>query len=263
MAKYHRYYTAAGCFVESNGTASCYDVGDKVTVAFGNGEEKEYTVLAVGDIPYDVSVRQHYAYSADLYLPSQEWVNKMQTEDYYVYAYDVEDDYESMWDNHMAKLIQEEDGISYESKMTYENLLEGYVNAILTLGICVSIILGVIGMMNYVNSIYNSIHNRKSELAIMQSMGMSKKQIYGSLIFEGGYYMLISLAVGVGVGLLLSYLIATSLGNEMQFIKYHMSMTPYIIFGIVGCSLAVCVPVIIFYMLDKKEDLLYRLHKKE
>lgn len=255
-------YIVAGCFVESNGTLSCYDVGDKVKIVFDNGEEKEYTVLAIGDIPYDVSMRQHYAYSTNLYLPSQDWLDKMQLEDYYVYAYDVDDGYESMWDNNMSKLIKEDNEMSYESKKTYENQLEGYINAILTLGICISIILGVIGLLNFINSIYNSIHNRKRELAIMQSMGMSRNQIYGSLIFEGGYYMLISLAVGIGVGSVLNYFVVTALGNAMDFIIYKGSMIAYILFGIVGGLLVVCIPIVIFYTLDKKEDLLYRLHKK-
>lgn len=255
-------YLVAGCFVESNGTLSCYDVGDKVKINSGNGEEKEYTVLAIGDIPYDVSMRRHYAYSVDLYLPSREWVNKMMIEDYYIYAYDVENGYESAWDNNMSKLKQENNNISYESKMTYKNQFEGFMNAILTLGICVSIILGVIGLLNFINSIYNSIYNRKRELAIMQSMGMTRTQIYGTLIFEGGYYMLISLAVGFGVGLVLNDLVVTALGNSMEFIIYKGSMLPSLMFGIVGCLLAVCTPIIIFYGMDKKEDLLYRLHKK-
>ncbi|WP_456325864.1 FtsX-like permease family protein, partial [Desulfonauticus submarinus] len=160
------------------------DVGDKVTIVFDNGKEKVYTVLAVGDMPYDVSTRAHYAYSANLYLPSKEWMNKMQKEDYYVYAYDIEDDYESNWDNNMSKLLHLEDDISYESKMVYKNQLEGYIYAIIILGICVSIILGMIGMMNFVNSIYSSIHNRKRELAIMQSMGLSRNEIYVSLIID-------------------------------------------------------------------------------
>lgn len=255
-------YIVAGCFVESNGTLSCYDVGDQVKIEFDNGEEKEYTVLAIGDIPYDVSMRRHYGYSTNLYLPLKEWQNKMMLEDYYVYAYDVGDGYEPMWNNNISKLIQEIDDISYESKMTYEKHFKGYINAILTLGICVSIILGVIGLLNFINSIYNSIHNRKRELAIMQSMGMTQNQIYGSLIFEGGYYMLISLSVGIGVGIVLNYLVVTSLGNAMEFIIYKGSMIPYILFGIVGCLIAVFIPIVIFYALDKKEDLLYRLHKK-
>lgn len=255
-------YIVAGCFVESQGTSSCYDVGDKVKLAFNNGEVKEYTVLAIGEIPFDLSMRSHYAYSANLYLPVQEWKTEMKTEDYYIYAYDVKDDFESMWDSNLSKLKQEENDLSYESKMTYRNQLEGYINGILTLGICVSIILGVIGMLNFVNSMFNSIHNRKRELAIMQSMGMSRNQIYGMLIIEGGYYVLISLAVGTVVGLLLNYLVLTSLGNAMEFVQYQWSMLPYIVFGIIGCTLAVCVPIIIFYALDKKEDLLYRLHKK-
>ncbi len=82
-------------------------------------------------------------YSANLYLPSQELLNKMKLEDYYVYAYDVHDGYESMWNINMSISIQENDEISYKSKLTYENQFKGYINAILTLGICVSIILGI------------------------------------------------------------------------------------------------------------------------
>ncbi|MDF2804078.1 MAG: efflux transporter permease [Anaerocolumna sp.] len=140
--------------------------------------------------------------------------------------------------------------------------IEGYINGILIVGICVSIILGVIGLLNFINSIYNSIHNRKRELAIMQSMGMSKAEIYGSLIFEGGFYMMISLTVGVGMGMVLNYVVVISMGNAMEFIKYQPSMLPYIFFGVVGFLLSVFVPIIIFYSLDKKEDVLYRLRKK-
>ena len=255
-------YVVAGCFVESQGTSSCYKVGDKVKIEFGNGEQKEYTVLAIGELPYELTTREQYAYTANIYLPMKEWQKEMKTNDYYVYAYDVENDFEAQWDSRMETILKENDELAYESKMTYKKQLEGYMNGILTLGICISIILGVIGVLNFVNSIYNSIYNRKRELAILQSMGMTKNQVYGMLIMEGIYYILISLIISILVGLLLNYLVVTALGSEMDFIEYQRNITPYILLGIFGLVFAVCVPVTIFHELDKKEGVLFRLRLK-
>lgn len=255
-------YVIANCFVESGGTQSCYEIGDKVKLLLADGVEKEYTVLAIGDIPYDMSLRERYACSVELFLPAQEWSTRMQSNEYFVYAYDIEDTFEALWEKELSDLKKGDIDFSYESKMTFRNQFEGFVNGILMLGTCISVILGTIGLLNFVNVIYSSIHNRKRELAIMQSIGMSRKQIYSMLITEGSYYILISWIVGIVVGMLLNYLVVTSLEHSMGFVQYECFWLPYIIFGVIGCFLAVCVPGMIFYMLDKKEDLLCRLHKR-
>lgn len=85
-------------------------------------------------------------------------------------------------------------------------IASGFVSGILMLGISISVILGTIGFMNFINVIYSSIYDRRREIAVMQSMGMDLGQVYGMLSAEGGYYMLVSCLGGIAVGLPLGWL---------------------------------------------------------
>lgn len=251
-------YVIASGFMQTGGTESCYEPGDKAQLAF-DGSLAAYTVMAIGDIPYDLSVRSSYRDSVELYLPVREWKRQTQSEDYYMYAYDVRDDCEPQWEERLSALKQRGTDFSYVSKMTFRRQFEGFVQGIAVLGVSISLILGTIGLMNFINVIYSSIYERRRELAVMQSMGMMTGQVYGLLSAEGGCYMLISWLGGIAAGLPLGYLVMSALGKEMKFFRYEIHMLPYLVFGIAGGILAVCVPCLIFYAMDRKEDLLYRL----
>lgn len=252
-------YVITNTLVEAG--ISYYKPGDKVKLDAGGG--KEYTVLAVAQLPYDYTVRSQYVGSVDLYLPSQEWIKHMQSKEYYLYAYDVEDALETVWEGRLSNLSKAEGSdISYESKAVYRNQFEQFFLGIFLLGFAVSMVLGAVGLLNFVNVIYSSIYERRRELAVMQSMGMSKKQVYGMLAAESGYYMAFSWLAGTAVSLPLGYYVVAALGRDMKFFQYQCTVMPYAAFGIGGCLLAVCVPCLIFYALDKREGLLYRLQKR-
>ena len=70
-------------------------------------------------------------------------------------------------------------------------------------GIVISLLLLLVGMLNYINTMAYSMQNRKLTFSIMESIGMSKKQIKRLLICKGILYaggsVLITLTVGTGV----------------------------------------------------------------
>lgn len=251
-------YVIAGGFVQSGGKESCFEPGDKVTLPFEHGSE-EYTVLAVGNMPHDLSVRFRYSMNVELYLPADEWMRQTQSGDYYVYAYDVKEDYEQQWEKSMAALKQADGRFLYESRTTFRGQFEGFAGGIAALGISVSTILGTIGLMNFVNVIYSSIYNRRREIAVMQGMGMLHGQVYRMLATEGCCYMLLSWTGSIAAGVPLGYFAVQALGREMEFFQYEQHMGLYAAYGAAGAVLAVCVPCLIFYVMDKRENLLYRL----
>lgn len=251
-------YVIVSALDESGQQESCYELGDKVTLF----DAKEYTVLAIANIPYDFSARSYYAGSVDFYLPSQEWIEQQRAQAYYLYVYEVADELEPVWERNLLELAGDNSrDLSYESKETYRKLFEEFFGGFFLLGAAVSIILGAIGLLNFINVIYSGIYERRRELAIMQSMGMSRKQVYGMLVTESGYYMLISWLSGIAAGLPLGYFVVNALGKEMKFFQYRFHSLPYIAFGIAGCMLAVCVPCLIFCALDKREGMLLRLQR--
>jgi len=251
-------YVVVSGYVQTAGRESCWKPGDKIKPVSGD-YGKEYTVMAVGNIPYDCSARFNYTNSVDLYLPVQEWTAQTGRQDYYMYAFDVEDAYESQWEERLAALEAGAADVSHTSRLTFRGQFEGFAGGIRILGVSVSVILGIIGLMNFINVIYSSIHDRRRELAVMQSIGMGTWQVYGMLSAEGGCYMLFSWLGGITVGMPLVYFAVSALGNEMQFFQYRLQLLPYLVFGAACGILAVCVPCMVFHALDRKENLLYRL----
>lgn len=73
------------------------------------------------------------------------------------------------------------------------------------LGNTLSIVLLVIGLLNFTNIIVTNILSRKREIATMESIGMTKKQINRMLILEGFYYSLIVTLMVGSLGTIITY----------------------------------------------------------
>ena len=78
------------------------------------------------------------------------------------------------------------------------------------IGFLLAGLLGMIGISNLVNSITSDVFARKLELAAMQSIGMTKKQMWAMLFTDTMKFMSVSVALMLGVGGVMSYLIAQS-----------------------------------------------------
>lgn len=87
--------------------------------------------------------------------------------------------------------------VSKKEKM--DGLKEAFLSTRI-LGTALSLILFFIGIMNFINSIYAGILTRQKELAVLECIGMSKKQIKKMLIVEGLLYMGITYALVLTVG---------------------------------------------------------------
>jgi putative ABC transport system permease protein len=100
--------------------------------------------------------------------------------------------------------------------------LKSRINAIGLVGYSFSIIMLLIGIMNYVNSIICGIYARRHEFALLEAVGMTKAQFNKMQIFEGLYFLaaifLISIVIGVpGVTKMGELLVSTNL--PMNFIS--------------------------------------------
>ena len=60
----------------------------------------------------------------------------------------------------------------------------------LMLGGALSFIVGLVGVLNFFNAILTGITVRKREFAVLQSIGMTGKQLKTMLVYEGLLYAL-------------------------------------------------------------------------
>ncbi|WP_086347961.1 ABC transporter permease [Candidatus Enterococcus clewellii] len=118
--------------------------------------------------------------------------------------------YDRKTDQAILHLIQENKYIDHESKISrYDNMKQSETQLIF-IGGSVAFILAFLGLMNYINLMATSINSRLKEFAILQSIGMTTKQLRKMLLLEGLGYSLISLLLTTTFGLGITYAIFTA-----------------------------------------------------
>ena len=239
--------------------AACYEPGDQVTIPFRSGEEGTYTVMAVVEgLHYSLAFPGRYP-ASQLYLPMEEWQEKEKRNDYYLYAFDVEEEFHEIWD---AALVNSTEGkgsrLAYRSAKTAGAEAKSYVRGLKMAGIVLSMMLLSMGILNFINCMVGSVYSRRKEFAILQSMGMEEQEIRSSLAKEGMLYMAGGFVPGVllaipGVWVLIEKLLQES------YIKYHFYPVIYLMFAVLSCAVAVLVPWVSYKVMDRKEGFLYRI----
>lgn len=80
-------------------------------------------------------------------------------------------------------------------------------SAVKMAGYCLALVIGLISFMNLMNTMMTSIMTRKRELAVLQAIGLSYKQLGHMFHMEGMFYALVSLSsmlvLGNGIGYLM------------------------------------------------------------
>lgn len=77
---------------------------------------------------------------------------------------------------------------SYESRIEMKKEVEKAQGNMKEVGIGIALILAVIGIMNYINTFIGNIQNRRVEIAVLASIGMTGRQVKRMLILEGLMY---------------------------------------------------------------------------
>ncbi len=67
------------------------------------------------------------------------------------------------------------------------------------------IIIAGVGVMDLVNTMINSVYSRRSELGIMQAIGLSDKQLLKMFQMEGMFYTVGTLVITLGLGNIAGY----------------------------------------------------------
>lgn len=118
------------------------------------------------------------------------------------------------------------------------------------IGLFLTALLGIIGISNMANTITSDILARKIELATMQSIGMTKKQLWGMLFVNSMRFSLIALAIMIPVGSVLSMIVANNSTFTGFSIKWFVISILLLIMIILGISVAMT--SILVKVLNKK-----------
>ena len=124
-------------------------------------------------------------------------------------------------------------------------------------GICIVLILAFIGLMNYMNTSAGSIQSRRVELSVMESIGMTEKQMRKMLIQEGLLYAggawMITLTAGVGITYYL-YQSANYMGAEFKIPLLPAAAAAILTFGV-----CIGIPLVVYRQIERESSVAERI----
>ena len=150
--------------------------------------------------------------------------------------------------------------MDFESKATYTSSFDDLTSLIITIGGALSIIIGIIGIANFVNSVLTSVITRKKEFAMLQSIGMTGKQLKRMLSFEGLYYAVGTIIASAVLGVLFSAVVVRGISSGIWFFTYRFVMWPMLVIYPFLILLTVAIPTLLYRQIAK-DSIIERLRQ--
>ena len=147
--------------------------------------------------------------------------------------------------------IKSEISADFQSSMSSMNILGGGISAVLIL----------IGLINFINVMLTGVYTRKGELSVMESVGMTKKQVKNMLVYEGMYYGLITIALILTLGNVIVYMVADLASSIADYATFHYPVILMFVIAAVIMFICTLVPRIVYQMVSK-ESITERLRGK-
>ena len=210
----------------------------------------EYEVAALVTVPMALSYRY---YGADEFIMNdQTFIQDTGTDSVMYYAFDTTDEANAATESFLADYTENVNPqFDYESKSTYAAEFEGMRSMFLLLGGALSGIVGLVGVLNFFNAILTGIITRKREMAVLQSIGMTGKQLKTMLVCEGLLYALSSVLLSLVLAVVLGPLAFSALQSMFWFFTYRFTLAPILAVAPVFALLGALVPLAVYRSISK------------
>ncbi len=225
-------------------------------------EEKhkvEYEIAAVIEMPYTYGYR--FSIDTPLFITSNEdlFAQSNYCKPLYI-AFDTADEAEAEMEKFLADYTKNST-LSYTSRAIEAASFASFKRMFVILGAALSIIVGLIGVLNFINTMITSINARQREIAALQAMGMTGRQLCKMLVWEGVIYI-----CGAAIVSLLLSLITIPFGSLIEeiftFCDYSFTILPLVAAIPVFAIMGTLIPAIAYKNLTKK-SIVERLRENE
>ena len=145
----------------------------------------------------------------------------------------------------------------------YENMktIQEAQGNMMEIGTIIALLLLFVGVLNYANTIASGIQNRRLIFSVMESIGMSRKQINQLLIREGILYAIFSIFVTLTIGSAITYVCFQSM-NYMR-IPFKVPVIPLISSIILVVLICMLAPLLSYKKLGGNHSIVERLRNCE
>ena len=169
-------------------------------------------------------------------------------------------EYDRNTEKKLLALLQEDENandFSWESKIEEADEIRKAQGSMPQLGMGIVLILALIGIMNYMNNFVANVQNRMIYLSVMESIGMTPKQLLGMLIREGLFYVCGAWAVTLTAGMGVTYFLYQSM--NYRGVAFSIPLMPILLAVLVSFLTGVSVPVFTWMVLEKSGTVVERI----
>ena len=247
--------------LDENGSALIRP-GQKITLDVSNGPH--IFTVADGFLPADFQSGRgkERGTAPDLYI-SQNALKELSPA-YRVFrvAFNTTGGQDEKVQRQLKAITASQPGIQILSRYEKREEMKGYLLTSRVLGVGLSMILLLTGVVNFINTMAVSVNTRKHEFAVLESVGMTKKQIKRVLLYEGCYYWSISFTFVIILGTAIYMLVYLAFKRLVPYAVFSYPVLPLLL--IAGIILAVCLIIPIgAYMPDSRNSIVERLKVSE
>jgi len=215
-------------------------------------EEKEYTVCARIEIPSALSYRYSTLGASELAMGAELFKQETDMSSVMIYAFNTTEETRTVMEDFLVEYTESaQPTYDYESKQSKIAEFEGFRNMFLTMGGALAGIIGLVGVLNFINAVLTGILARKRELAMLQSVGMTGKQLNTMLVYEGVYYTMLSAALSLVLSAALGPLVG-SLCSVFWFFTYQFTVLPVLMVIPLFLILGILVPLLMYRSINRR-----------
>lgn len=222
---------------------SYYQAGDIFQMEYRNGNRKDYEVVGEALMPYALD----YPYADLIYItvlvPEEEYITQTGNESAMYAAIDAKKGADKQIKEYIDEnVLKENDMINVFSVLDMEESFRRFVSKYYMIGGFLVVILTFIGIMNFFNTTATSVISRKKGLALLEVVGMTKKQVSKMLVAEGflylgGAFVIAVVLVVFGAEKILSNTIGTAF-----FFRMHLTIMPCVLMIPILIGIAYVIP---------------------
>lgn len=232
--------------------------GQEITINIPNGQHTFTVADGFLDADFQAGRGSGRGTAPNLYI-SQTALKKLFPQNrVFRMAFDTDGQQDGAILQQLKRICASGSGIDIRSRYERREEMRGYLVTAKVLGTGLSVILLLVGMLNFINTMVVSVSTRRYELAILESVGMTKRQIVRMLSMEGCCYW--------GVSIFLTATVGTAVFIPLYGIFSRLA--PYAVFSyptiplmfVAGLVLLICIIVPIWaYKADIKLPVVERL----
>ncbi len=266
-----KWLSGEGVFVSRTvawGDASWYHPGDKLTMVYdnavdyaaasmgfqGDGAERTYEVLAVVEYPQAFSCGHLQDSGTCFFFPTKEYLAHVGEGSLLpmMTIFDVDDDHLDAAEQWVQDYTENIDPtLGYRSRGTLAGTYRGLIDMFTIVGGALCALLALIGVLNFINSMVTSVLTRRGEIAMLQSVGMTGRQVLKMLVLEGLGYSVLGILSSLILATLVNVTALRSITAGMDYFTYRFTLTPALLCAFPLLAVTAMVPWLCYQKMAK------------